>query len=626
MAGLFYWASVLLRINLVQFKTTKIKTYDMKKIYSLLACLLLAGSVSMAQNQALPLEKKAVNTEKQAQTAVIKKSERGYNQLRSESEQRGGLACALNEDFESGFPGGWNNITNNANENWTYETTGGNPDGHMDIAYDLASQNESIITGVIDFTTIPNPTLKFDWFMSYYWGVDPNDNYDLTISISENGINWTELWTETDFGGEFDSYTWYTTNLDLSAYAAVSSAVLRFNYNGADGAQAKFDNISVCTAQNDLRVTSVLMGDIINDYAYSQIPVSQAAQIISGVIFTNAGGTTLSNVSVDSETFSFVNNANVSAGTIAGPVSMAPGQNDTVWVATGYTPNMIDTLAQFFTLTADQTDVTPLDNEDLQIMLVTADTWAHDYELEDYYAFGYESGGALGSQGFEMGATYYCQTSGGTIYAVDFPLGSATTAQTITVNIYEGALATGLVSSTLYDILPGDLSTTAVNFINVALDVPVPMTAGNVYTATIAIEAGDDAFILGNNFDDGDGGHVIYQASNSTWYNWTGLTTAMRLRVSSVVGVNEAEAFDGFEVYPNPTSENLTINFVSKEDQLVTLNMISATGAIVYSTAISAVTGQTNQTTLNAKNLASGIYSVQLVGNSTSEVQRVVVQ
>jgi len=612
--------------------TTLLNSLQMKKIYSTLAFLTMIGGAVIAQSNVTSVLEKTVNTSKFADKPVVKTGERGtYLNTPTNINERGGLACAFDEDFDGGsFPAGWQNITNNANENWTYSPTDGNPDGHMDIAYDgppPGQQNESLITPLIDFTSIPNPTLKFDWFMSYYWGVDPFDNYDLTISISSDGINWTDIWTETDFGGEFDTYEWYTTNVNMSAYSTWSTAVLRFNYNGFDGAQAKFDNISVCSAQNDLRVTSVMMGDVINDYAYSQIPVSQSAEIISGVIFENAGGTSLTNISLDAALFSFVANANVSVGTIAGPAVLAPGEIDTVWVATGYVPAMVDTLIQDFVASSDQVDVAPTDNEGFEVLLITQDTWAHDYELEDYFAFGYESGGALGSSGFEMGAQYFCQTSGSTIYAVDFPLGDATTAQSITIKIYEiDVNGATVVSSTLYDILPGDLSTTTVNFINVPLDVPVGMTAGNVYRATISIEPGDDAFILGNNLDDGDGGHVLYQVSNTTWYNWVGLTTAMRLRVSSVVEVAENDGLSTLEIYPNPASDIINVNFVSEVNDVVTVNVLAVDGKMVHTVTISAAVGQSTKLAMDASQLNAGVYSIQIIGEQMSTVKRVVVQ
>lgn len=597
----------------------------MKKIYTLIFALTL-GTMSFAQQELTELPK-PVNKDKFAKPGLKVDKTYGTEGRLQESSERGGAICGIDEDFDSGFPGTWTNISINANENWTYTATGGNPDGHMDIAYDasLGLQNETLLTPAIDLTVIPSPTLKFDWFMSYYWGVDPNDNYDLTIRISSDGINWQQLWTEADYGA-FTSYEWYTTNIDLSAYSSWNNARFMFNYNGSDGAQAKFDNISVCSAQNDLRVDQVFAGDVINDYQYSQIPVSQTSQIIGGVIYSNAGGTTLTNVSVESETVSFVNGL-VSTGTITGPATLAPGESDTTWIATGYTPTMVDTIGQVCTLSADQTDATPLDNEGFQFVLMTDDTWAHDYELEDYYAFGYgPADGAAWSGGFEMGAAYFCQTDGSTIYAVDFALGSATTAQSITVKIYENSLTAAPISTVLYDIQPGDLSTTVVNFINVPLSSPVLMGAGNAYIATIAIESGDAADILGNNLDDGDGSQLLYSANNDLWYNWTGLTTSMRLRVSSVVGVTEDENLTDLNLYPNPVANELTVSLVANASEEVELTVLDVRGSLVMSEYLQPKQGQLLTQNISLKNFPSGMYAVRIQGQTINATRTIIVE
>ncbi|MCD4650499.1 MAG: carboxypeptidase regulatory-like domain-containing protein [Candidatus Cloacimonetes bacterium] len=66
-----------------------------------------------------------------------------------------------------------------------------------------------------DATTVIN----FTWESSYSWSVDPNDNADLWIKVStDGGSTWTDEWT---FGniGVWAEWTWYQTEVDLSAYA-----------------------------------------------------------------------------------------------------------------------------------------------------------------------------------------------------------------------------------------------------------------------------------------------------------------------------------------------------------------------------------------------------------------------
>jgi hypothetical protein len=587
----------------------------MKKIYTT-ALMLVAGAVAVLAQGNEQAPSKEWNTSKYADRINISEFARG-----------GGVACALDEGFDSAIPASWDNIMTNANENWTWTGTGGNPDGRIDCQYDasLGQQDESIITDSIDLSSLTAPGLYFDWFMSYYWGVTPNDNYDLTVSITtDNGANWTDLWTEAD-AGEFDSYTWYTKQVDLSAYASETGAQFRFNYNGADGAQAAFDNIKVCDLPaNDLVLNAVYGGDNINDYLYSMIPTSQAVEVIAGAVATNFGVATQNNVSYDWELL--LDGSSVASGTEAGAAMLMPGGMDTVWISTGYTPSTVGELTVSIEVSADETEQVPDDNSGEVSIMYTDYVWGHDHEDGDYFELGYAATDANGAQGFEMGARYFCQVDGDMIYALQFALGSSTTATSIVVKVYENDPALGPVSETVYDIMPGDLSSGSVNIMTVVLDDAVAMSSGSVYTATVEISAGDDGYILGNGDDDGDGGQALYLGTDGSWYNWIGLTTSMRLNLDATTDVQENEAVSGVYMYPNPANENLTVGFVSKAGEDLTVNILGVDGALVASEQLATKAGQSSTVTFNVENLAAGMYMVQIEGAKSSLTQRVVVQ
>lgn len=586
----------------------------MKKIYSSTLMLAVSFSVAMAQGgQELPTMQ--VNTSKSADRVAI-----SNNVARG-----GGLSCALNEDFNASFPGTWTNVETNANENWVWGATSGNGDGGVDCQYDaaLGLQDESLITPSVDLSSLPNPGIYFDWFMSYYWGVSPNDNYDLTVSIStDGGTNWTDLWTEAD-AGEFDSFTWYTKVVDLSAYASETNAIFRFNYYGTDGAQASLDNVSICSLPaNDLRLDYVYTGDVVNDYIYKKVPVSQAVEIVAGAVVTNFGVAAQSNLSLDWEIT--LDGSSVASGTVAGAASLAAGETDTTWVSTGYTPSTAGDLVVSFEVSADETEEVPADNSGEASLEVTEFVWGHDDEALDYFGLGYDA--SEEASGFEMGARYFCQVDGDMIYALQFALSTSTTSSSVIAKVYEDDPANGPVGETVYDIMPGDLSSGTINFITVVLDDPIPMNAGSVYTATVEISAGDDGYILGNSDDDGDGGQALYLGSDGNWYNWIGLTTSMRLNLDGTIGVEENEDVTGVYMYPNPATDNLTVGFVAKEDQDMTVNILGSNGGLVLSEQVVAKIGQSSTVTFNVDGLASGIYMVQLQGAKSTLTQRIVVQ
>lgn len=99
-----------------------------------------------------------------------------------------------------------------------------------------------MITPEVDISA--NHVISFAWQSSYYWSVDPNDNADLFVKISTDGGNsWESLWT---FGeiGEWESWTWYETTLDLSEYDG-ETVKLAFNLVADDNADVGMDNVFV---------------------------------------------------------------------------------------------------------------------------------------------------------------------------------------------------------------------------------------------------------------------------------------------------------------------------------------------------------------------------------------------
>ncbi len=586
----------------------------MKKIYTTGLMFAVAASAALAQGVS-EAPTKEWNTSKFADRSTVA----------TETTRGGGLTCSLDESFDSGFPSAWTNVETNANENWVWGATSGNGDGGMDIAYDaaLGNQDESIITEAIDLSALPNPGLYFDWFASYFWAVSPNDNYDLTVSIStDGGSSWTALWSEED-AGEFETFTWYTEVIDLAAYASETSVTFEFNYTGNDGAQAALDNISVCSLPaNDLRLDYVYTGDVVNDYIYKKIPVTQAVEIVAGAIVTNFGVAAQTNLSYDWEIT--LDGSSVASGTEAGAASLAAGATDTVWVSTGYTPSAVGEIVVSFEVSADETEEVPADNAGEASVEITEYVWGHDDEELDYFGLGYDA--TEEAAGFEMGADYFCQVDGDMIYALQFALSSSTTSSSVIAKVYEDDPANGPVSETVYDIMPGDLSSGAINFITVVLDDPVAMTAGSVYSATVEISAGDDGYILGNSEDDNDGGQSLYLGSDGNWYNWVGLTTSMRLNLDGTIGIEENEDLTGLYMYPNPATDNFTVGFVAKDDQDMTVNILGGNGALVLSEQVVAKVGQSSTVTFNVDGLASGIYMVQLQGAKSTITQRIVVQ
>ncbi len=93
------------------------------------------------------------------------------------------------EGFEGGVvpPTDWTAIVNNP---YTWEIDSYNPyEGTYNAScfYDpaLGTQDEWLVSSEIDLTGKTDWKLEFVWMSSYYWGVDPYDNYDLVVQITD---------------------------------------------------------------------------------------------------------------------------------------------------------------------------------------------------------------------------------------------------------------------------------------------------------------------------------------------------------------------------------------------------------------------------------------------------------
>jgi hypothetical protein len=155
----------------------------------------------------------------------------------------------LTQGFEGAFPPApWSVVVNN-HRSWhiesyfPYEAS-----QHLVTFYDevLDPQDEWLFSPPISLSGVTaDIRVEFYWYMSYFWGVSPNDNYDLEVWISTDGGATfpTLLWDESA-QGSFVSYDWYDASVSLSAYIG-QTVVLGFRYVGADGAEGSFDYIVV---------------------------------------------------------------------------------------------------------------------------------------------------------------------------------------------------------------------------------------------------------------------------------------------------------------------------------------------------------------------------------------------
>lgn len=151
---------------------------------------------------------------------------------------------------------------------------------------------------------------------------------------------------------------------------------------------------------------------------------------------------------------------------------------------------------------------------------------------------------------------------------------------------------------------------------------------GGIFCGTQSITAGDGG--QGGQGGAGSGGRIkiyVSECSEATLSGTivvdggTGNQTAAEgtyEEVCGYAGLSDVQLSLGWTFYPNPASEQLTVEIISGNlDNEYDLLVFDGLGKIVLQEQM-----QSTSTTLDIRDLPAGIYSVKISGNSTTEVKR----
>lgn len=92
----------------------------------------------------------------------------------------------------------------------------------------------------------------------------------------------------------------------------------------------------------------------------------------------------------------------------------------------------------------------------------------------------------------------------------------------------------------------------------------------------------------------------------------------------NVAGIASQSIFADIAIFPNPTTENFTVNIHSKEAQTISYELISVTGDILYSKDENIKEGQ-NTLVIPAVGLSKGNYLVRIISGLNAETFPVVI-
>jgi uncharacterized repeat protein (TIGR01451 family) len=155
------------------------------------------------------------------------------------------------EGFEAGAvpPTGWTLVQTNANETWqvdSFDPHSGSYNATCFYDTALGLQDEWLVSPrLLDLTGGEPVSL---WTLgSYYWGVDPYDNYDVNVwlVVDDPGDADDILLGNTQDDWPTTSYIWTQSTYTLPVSLPAGDLSIGIQYYGADGAQAGVDDIEL---------------------------------------------------------------------------------------------------------------------------------------------------------------------------------------------------------------------------------------------------------------------------------------------------------------------------------------------------------------------------------------------
>jgi hypothetical protein len=162
----------------------------------------------------------------------------------------------LNETFSANVmpPTDWELIQTNPSETWYIDSTLPHSTPYCATVHRATAsglQNEWLITPRIDLTKYTGDiNISFWWYTSCYvahW----KDYIDLNVSIStDNGSAWTLLWSDDNITGNYTSWKWIETNIELAKYGGESQVKIGFQY---------YSNVSTEQSSQEVSIDDIIV-------------------------------------------------------------------------------------------------------------------------------------------------------------------------------------------------------------------------------------------------------------------------------------------------------------------------------------------------------------------------------
>ena len=585
-----------------------------------------------------------------------------YNSINTKNSSNNSFLPPIwSEDFSSGFPSNWSRNSTNmgggfatCNWQWTLDgtygyyngtqgTSGSNEltsstasDGFLICDIDSANHYangqpsgstyqyiESIVTtNAIDLSSNPAVSLEFEHLYRYN-NLGNNNFTPPTVYVSSDSINWIPYLVNNGLSNNTQSSNPEYTSINISSVAGNQSTVyIRFGWV-ARCYYWMIDDIKIVeTSPNRLEISDhtyggwwlgyQLTGDIGVDYTFN--PMSQANQNpyrMEAVIKNNGANSQLNTslntlVSDDSGNIFFTSSSTFITSDVNGYDTLATDNN---FSPTNYGYHDISFWATSDSFISTDTLV--------KGTIITDSVYGVDY---DWNSDGSNAGGGyfLGrSCGGQVLANAFDIYENTIITSISFHVNDkSVVGAELNVELYETNGQIWLEESDSYTLTASDID----SWVTIPLLVPYPLFSGTSYMAAVhGRQHPLDTSLISSTTNPNTSKYLQDNCGNGDWYT-VSKALLIRMNFGTISSVEEEAYKLDFNIFPNPTNEQLTIENLHNTSYNIVINNL--VGQKVYSD--NNITDHANF--IDVSKLVSGIYALTISDNKSTFTQKIIVE
>lgn len=486
------------------------------------------------------------------------------------------------------------------------------------VAGNVDSQNAWIeMTNSVDMTGYETVLFSFE---QRYRAFNSDVTY-LEISL-DDGATWEQA---IDINEEYAANSPVVQNTIFQEFNVNQSTQVKFRFrweNASTDNQAgsgyawMVDDVSITSLpDNDMKTSNLYYGS--NGYTYYQIPLDQTAPIDMSINVENTGINDQKGVHLSAE-----ETVNGVFSDVSPSVDVDADLTDSLVLSSSFTPTSIGDYTMEFTLMNDSVDDAPMNN---QISDYNFEVGQYIYARDRGTANGTISGSGFISNPILEPGNVFRIYSDADLTGVDVTFG---TNQVDGIEVFgrvygidaQGEIESAPIAETDFY----ETSSDGGSNVTLVFQDPVSLVAGEEYV--VSVGAFTSELIVGTSGESRLGTSVVYFDDDAQWYAQDE-TPMIRMNFDPTLSIlnNEASNLKVSKNYPNPFSNETTVEYTLENASEVNYTLVDLTGKTILEVNEGNVMAGTHEITIDGANLANGVYYFNMTAGGTQTTHKMIV-